>query len=290
MLNALRPLPKHARRRPFRATWVIDPCAQLETTMSIPTPKKATCQRLCKYSSHEHIDRLRVIILENDLYIPSLKELNDPVDGLPKLAVQSEDEMASFFYGQYIRLHPNMTREEQEKEAAIIRYNVSAHSPAGLQPLVVEALDRELKGYRIYSLTKRYDKMNLWAQYAAQHRGYCLEFMNEGPFFEHARQVSYLDPKDMEIPITSPVIKNGDFFFCKTRDWSNEEEVRLVLPRGKGSRVKIDPHWLARLIVGKDMSPADQDLIRKWASLRRPELVVVTAYYDPVNREIRIRV
>ena len=131
--------------------------------------------------------------------------------------------------------------------------------------------------------------MNLWAQYAAQHRGYCLEFANEGPLFKHAKEVSYLNPAEMEILITDPSIKNGDFFFCKTRDWSNEEEVRLVLPRDKGGKVKIDPRWLTRLILGKDMSEADQKSIREWAKQRQPELDVVSAYYDPVNRAIRLK-
>lgn len=257
--------------------------------MAIPAPIRATCPWLYKYSSHEHLEWLRVIILEHELYLPSLRELNDPADGLPKLAMQSEDEMVSFFYGQYIGLHPELTPYEQREQAAIIRYNVRAHSPAALQPMMVQALDAELKDYRIYSLTKRYDKMNLWAQYAAQHRGYCLEFANEGPLFEHAKEVSYLDSAGMEILITDPAIKNGDFFFCKTRDWSNEEEVRLVLPRAKGKRVRIDPRWLTRLILGKDMSEADQKSVREWAKQRLPQLAVVSAYYDPVSRAIRLR-
>ena len=51
-----------------------------------------------------------------------------------------------------------------------------------------ELLNAELEGYRIYSLSKRYDNLNLWAKYAADHSGYCLEFANEGPLFEHAKE------------------------------------------------------------------------------------------------------
>jgi hypothetical protein len=254
----------------------------------IPAPTKATCSHFYKYSSAEHLEWLKVIILEHELYLPTLNQLNDPADGLPKLAIQSEHEMVSFFYGQFIRLHPELTRDEREREAQIIRFNVRRYTPAGLQPEVVQALDRELQEYRIYSLTKRYDNMNLWAQYAARHRGYCLEFANEGPLFEYAKEVVYLDPEQMEILITDPGIKNGDFFFCKTRDWSNEEEVRLVLPRDKGSKVKIDPRWFTRLILGKDMSEAHQKSIQEWAKQRQPELAVVSAYYDPVHRAIRL--
>lgn len=194
-----------------------------------------------------------------------------------------------FLLDQYIRLHPELTRDEREKEARIIRYNVKNHSPAVLQPMIVEALDTELQDYRIYSLSKRYDNLNLWAQYTAQHRGYCLEFANVGPLFIHAKEVSYLEASEMEIPITDPGIKNGDFFFCKTLDWAIEEEVRLVIPRGKGSKVKFDPRWLKRIILGKDMSAADETSIRGWAKERQPELTVVNAYFDPVSRSIKLR-
>jgi len=37
--------------------------------------------------------------------------------------------------------------------------------------------------YHVYSMSKRYDNMNLWAKYAGGHSGYCLEFANEGPLF-----------------------------------------------------------------------------------------------------------
>jgi hypothetical protein len=134
-------------------------------------------------SSHQHLERLKIIVLEHELYLPTLAELNDPMDGLPKLALQSEDEMVSFFRDRYASLHPNLTPAERQMEEAIIRYNVKNHTPVALQPKIVEALDAELQNYRNHSLTKRYDKMNLWALYAARHRGYCLEFANEGPLF-----------------------------------------------------------------------------------------------------------
>jgi hypothetical protein len=66
-------------------------------------------------------------------------------------------------------------------------------------------------------------------------------------------------------------------FFCKRQEWSNEEEVRLVLQRGKGSKVKVDPRWLTRVILGKDMTSGNEELIREWAQQREPELAVVRA-------------
>jgi hypothetical protein len=67
----------------------------------------------------------------------------------------------------------------------------------------------------------------------------------------------------LKMDVNNPDHTNGFWFFCKRPEWSNEEEVRLVLPRGNGSKVKIDPRWLKRLILGKSLSE------RAWAGIEK---------------------
>jgi hypothetical protein len=94
----------------------------------------------------------------------------------------------------------------------------------------------------------------------------------------------------MSILITDPSIFNGDFFFCKTLDWSNEEEVRLVAHRGQGPRVKMsDARWLNRIILGKEMQDSHRQQIREWAEQREPQLTVAEAHLDPVSRTIKLK-
>ena len=234
---------------------------------------------------------LKDIILKHELYLPNLRELNDDNDCLPKLAMQTEQEMANFIWTRFVRANPGMSLEELKKNELIIRFNVHLHGPAALHPNLVQLLDDQLKDFRVYSMTKRYDLTNLWALYAANHRGYCLEFENVGDLFQHAMDVSYLDSDQMEISITDSALLKGYFLFCKTSNWSNEEEVRLVLSRKDGrSKVKLnDPRWLTRIILGKSMADADASQIIEWAKQRQPELKVMTAYYDPLHRAIRIK-
>jgi len=258
--------------------------------MTLPEPRKATAPHFYKYSNAAHPERLKDILHQHEIYLPNLTELNDDNDGLPRLAMQSEDEMISFIYRQFVKNNPDMPKEELQKYELIIRYNVRNHGPAALHPSLVQSLDTQLKDFRIYSMTKRYDMSNLWALYADGHRGYCLEFENVGPMFEHAKDVSYLDLKDMEISITSPDLLNGYFLYCKTRDWECEEEVRLVLSFKDGrSKVRFIPVWLTRIILGKAMSAENKSTIRLWARERKPELAVATTYYDAIRRAIRLR-
>ena len=112
-----------------------------------------------------------------------------------------------------------------------------------------------------------------------------------GPLFEHAKDVNYLDMKDMEISLTDPSLFSAHFLFCKSREWRCEEEVRLALSRKDGrTKVKLDdPAWLTRIILGKAMSEENKNTIRLWAKERKPELAVATTYYDATQRAIRLR-
>ena len=253
--------------------------------IKIPLPAKATGSHFYHYANAEHLEWLKVIILDNELYLPSLTQLNDPADGRPRLSPMSEDQMFSFLSEDLGRRNPHMTSDALQKEAAIIRYNIRHHGTEVLQQIMASLLSTELAGYRIYSLSKHYDNMVLWGTYAAGHTGYCLEFANEGPLFERAHEVTY---GDFELGIADPELRTGLFFFCKTKPWSYEEEIRLVLPRGKGCKVKIEPRWLTRVILGKEMSEANRKLVREWARQRDPALVVVTARYDELHQRLTL--
>jgi Protein of unknown function (DUF2971) len=258
--------------------------------MTIPPAHRATVPYLYRYanvSTPERLDWLRIILLNHELYFPSLPQLNDPADGRPKLAAMPGYKFAAYLFDDFLRRNPNAPLAVRAREEAVLYYNVLRHGVNRLQRLFSKGLNEELKDYRIYSLSKRYDNMSMWAKYGESHTGYCLEFANEGPLFEHAMEVTYKEAVPMDV--TNPDQRKGYFFFFKKPDWSNEEEVRLVLPRNKGSKVKIDPHWLTRIILGKNMFEENRSIIQKWAEERQPRLEVTTAYYDEPEQVLRLR-
>jgi hypothetical protein len=148
-------------------------------------------------------------------------------------------------------------------------------------------INRQMEQFRVYSLSKRFDNLSLWATYASEHTAYCLEFANEGSLFgERVMEVVYGEYTPFDLNDS----KNRDakFLVCKRPEWSNEEEVRLLRARGSGPQVKIEPQWLTRIILGKNMSPDNERQIREWAKQRDPELLVVNAYFDELHQEIRL--
>lgn len=259
------------------------------TNMPLPTPQKSTAPYFYKYSGPANLDWLKDMLHRHEIYLPNLTQLNDDNDGLPHLAMQSEQEMADFLWDRFKRANPNMSPLKLQHEEKVLRFNVHLHGPAALHPNLVQLLDGHLEHFRVYSMTKRYDMGNLWALYADGHKGYCLEFQNVGSMFAYAMDVSYLPHKDMEIPITDSAVTSGLFVFCKTSEWRCEEEVRLMLPPHDGRiKVQFNPGWLTRIILGKAMSDENRKTIRLWAKERKPELAVATTYYDATARAIKL--
>ena len=72
--------------------------------MTVFTPTKATGSYFYRYQSAAHLDRLKPIILEHLLYLPSVSQLNDHTDCRPKIKPMSEEEMVTFLRNDYIRL------------------------------------------------------------------------------------------------------------------------------------------------------------------------------------------
>jgi hypothetical protein len=228
---------------------------------------------------------LRPLIVENRLFVPSVSQLNDPADGRPKLAALSEKQTVEFLYDA--TRNPTVTSAAQDRQWQVLRHNVKRHGPDTIRRIMAELLNEHFKDYGIYSLSKRYDNLSLWAKYAANHSGYCLEFVNKGPVFERSVEVIYGNTIPMDV--TNLEHRTGYFLYCKRQDWSNEEEVRLVVVHGGGRTITIEPQWLTRLILGERMTDSNQQIVRQWARQRQPELRVVNAYFDELHQELRLR-
>jgi hypothetical protein len=252
------------------------------------TPTKASGSHFYRYQSAEHLDRLKPIVLKHLLYVPSVAQLNDPADCRPKIKPMLVEEMVTFLKNDYIRRNPVLALDLLREHESRIRTDIQIHGLEWFQRELSTILNSQMEQFRVYSLSRRFDNLSLWAKYAADHSGYCLEFANEGPLFgEHVMEVVYGEYAPFDVNDSEN--RSAGFLVFKRPEWSNEEEVRLISVRGSGPLVKIEPQWLTRIILGKNMSPENQKQIREWAKQRDPELLVVNAYFDELHQEIRLK-
>ncbi|MDD5773183.1 MAG: DUF2971 domain-containing protein [bacterium] len=230
-------------------------------------------KHLYKYGSAKDskISYLESIILKNELYFPRPSELNDPAEGRPKLSNSPKDKFITFIWDSFILDNPNLNLTERVFHYKIIENMVNKSEGDELRNDLCKKMYNELdKNNRIYSLSKRWNNMSLWANYADSHKGYCLEFFNDG-IFKTAFEVNYTD-NITPIDVTNMPM-SFIFFFNKKNDWINEEEIRIVTPSLIQPPIKIEPpELLASIILGKDMSIKNEDLIRSWVNKRIPTL------------------
>jgi len=250
------------------------------------TPTRPTVSHFYKYKSAENLEWLKPLLTKNELYIPSVAQLNDPIDCRPKITPMSDEQMLTFLRNDYIRRNPVLALDLLQQHEQNIRTSIQKLGLSWFNSELSKILNLLIEEYRIYSLTKRFDNFGMWAKYAADHSGYCLEFKNEGPLFDNACEVVYGEYQPFDL--NDPENRDALFLVCKRPDWSNEEEVRLILPSGKGSTVKIDPQWLTRIILGMKMSAESEVKIREWAVERDPKLTVVRAHLDTLHQRISL--
>jgi hypothetical protein len=253
---------------------------------------RATGTHCYKYSAFvdKRRDWLKDLILNHHLYAPTVKELADPSEAKPRLAPQSEDSVYAFLYNSPMGIlgrNPRMSLPEQIWHGMVLEVNLKKYGLDWCMGDLTKVMHKEFEDFRVYSLTKRFNNLSLWENYADSHSGYCLEFANDG-VFRLANEVNYEDAPEFDLLDDDQ--RSGWFLFYKRVDYRSEEEVRMHVPRMfPGGLVPFDPQHLTRLILGRHMPEADRALIREWAKQRIPELKVVNAIWDAHALDIRIQ-
>jgi hypothetical protein len=131
------------------------------------------------------------------VYIPSINQLNDPADGRPLLARLSEEDMFEFLHKA--NRDPTLTADAQAKFMKGLLASIQFLKPEEVHRQMSILINKHMENYRVYSLSKRYDNLGMWAKYADGSSGYCLEFANEGPWFAHAVEVIYGESIPMNV-------------------------------------------------------------------------------------------
>lgn len=248
---------------------------------------RSTASHFYKYSRASDLERLKRILLHHQLYVPTASQLNDPADARPQLELPSKRELVRFLVSLDVSGRVDVSLSERAARIAEKMMFVEPIDNARLLEETANTLNEHIGRLRIYSMSKRWDNFNLWEHYAANHAGYCLEFQNAG-FFSEARDITYGDLIKLSV-IAKPDDVGVAFVFRKRRDYSGEEEVRLIGHANTPAIVSFDPTLLTRIILGRNISTDDRYTIIEWATKRRrPPLSVFQARYDNLTHNLEL--
>ena len=249
-------------------------------------PPRSTASHFYRYGGAEHLEWLERVITNDTIYLPTFAELNDPRDGKPRLADVPADRIVDFLYRKYEERTPAATPAKRAEALNEIKVMAAFYGREWLLREMTRLLHELFDQTRVYCMSQRWNNLPMWAKYADGHQGYCVEFANVPPFAA-ARMVVYDNSPEMDV--TNEDHAHFGWFYLKTTEWSNEEEVRLVLPRlARTDSIAFPPQALNRIILGERMSMKNRKVIASWVQQRTVPLSVCVTQFDRYRQALTL--
>jgi len=215
------------------------------------------------------------IFTHNDIYFSSPNVFNDPSDSKPHLISDGTmTERKRYLLKQYQRKYPKRSKEaiSTDVDMEII---TKGRDRIVLEDAQKEAIELLRKKLRICCFTEIRDSILMWAHYAKQHTGFCLEFDVNSEFFRPATRaikVKYdrFRPELNVLRLDSyPEGKLGEALLIKANDWQYEHEWRIVdYEKGEGTQ-NFPEDALSGVILGCRISQENKENVFRWCGKRK---------------------
>ena len=182
-------------------------------------------------------------IKNNYIYFSDRNSLNDPFDSSPDLIRFKED------------------RSNSKKYLDLFKDQLPSHIPSNLLDkysenelieLTKSSIPKYLNSFGIACFSMiPYVNMTLWAHYANNHRGICIQYLTENDeiFFKNLQVVKYFEKLNQ---IDFNPLENEsnilDVFYMKDANWQYEKELRLV--RFEKGKINLKSNSIRNIICG----------------------------------------
>jgi hypothetical protein len=219
------------------------------------------------------------ILENNELYIPSVNELNDPFDCLINYDYSeiekeglSERVVKMYFeeFGEKIS-ELGYTREKlinnTDKNTKLTLLNLK-------KDIDNSFVGNRKKHFGVVSFSEIWDILLMWSHYSNSHKGFCVGFNTkkiiESNFFQSGCKIFYPKNYPKVNPFDSDVKKIVDMFFSKSEDWKHEKEYRMTKQLGynrndnefqKQKIFNFQDDFIDEVILGLTISEVDKEEI-----------------------------
>lgn len=213
------------------------------------------------------LERLTEIISQKRIYCSNPKNFNDPWDISPCPKEIGPDDFQKaksiiFQKGAQLKIPADILAEMTSSHKKVQEF---FYTHLGN---VTDDLSEQV---RVYCLTESYNNMLMWAHYASNHSGICLEFRTDNVVFGSAWKVKYTDGQYDTLDKTKDPMSIA---LTKGKDWQYENEYRLLPKTESASRyieqpffcvdkedkISIPNNSLKSIIIGFN---AKQDVVEK---------------------------
>lgn len=224
---------------------------------------------LYKYCAfNEHTER---IFTRNEIYFHLPGEFKDPFDSKLRLISNgTKQEKNRYLCEQYQKKYPE--RSKREILAAVDKIVTEGNDKTILKETLEKSGELFRKKFGICCFTEKRDNILMWAHYAKDHTGFCLEFDTSNEFI--APRILKIDyeviwPELNVLQLDSyPEGELANKLLVKARDWLYEQEWRIVDKKGKGIQ-NFPEDALSGVILGCRILQESKENMFRWCRKRK---------------------
>lgn len=235
---------------------------------NIPTPPRL--YKYFKYNAPDKIDWTKRIFINNEIYFATPKFFNDPFDSITRFTYPKSQTEREHFIREWVRSSlpqiPEVVADRQVK-GSVAKGDDISH----MKKICEELTYQMQQSNAVFCMTEKNDNILMWAHYANQHTGFCLEFGTNTPLFSRVRPViysKYLPKQDLVEFMTVNVRQLPLYLVTKAKDWEYEKEWRLADPGADPGPREYPEESLTGVIFGCRMNEKNRRQIQDWCRER----------------------
>lgn len=225
------------------------------------------------------IEKHRVLIKNNSIWVPDSSDFNDPFDcNIPVNydhiradRKKAEQWLKKILTAQGKSMSPELLDAEVQK-----RLSEAKHENEEFLKIYSKIiLDTSRKNNGVFSLSPINDNLLLWSHYANSHTGFCVGFDSVKLFDSHEFSGGYVDyPSDFPdvSPIEETLSQYKKMVFSKSNHWNYEFEYRLTTLKKTNQLFKLNPEVFTEIIFGAKMSEKDKNEIKEYTKYNLPHV------------------
>ena len=210
-------------------------------------------QYLCKYLT---IDKLKYYLEDNTIYFSNFEEMNDKYEAYARYDVVNSDE-------EWKNLLQKMSLPYMHQRIIL---DVIKNNPQKVGEIILDNIKQIASSLGILCLTPDNDNITMWAHYADNNKGACVEFdiLEDCKLFLLPKKVEYSD----DIVCLNYIAEQDramEPLYHKSTKWSYENEYRVIKTGFRGPR-KFNKKALRSIVFGVDTCLEDIQRVKEMAA------------------------
>ena len=209
---------------------------------------------------------IRRLLIDNRIYFPKPSELNDPYDCTADLSIGETEEEKIDYLSRMLKQPDSPLGHITDKDLKTNLRKMNWQTDKTIHQKVYSTIEKLVEQIGVLCFTEKPDSLLMWAHYAINHTGLCLQFdFKEGSLLkEKCDEVTY----SKNYPKLN-LAKNPEntwvkkVLLTKSEDWKYEHEWRFIDFRGFGEKT-IPPDFVKGIIFGLRMPEENKNCISSW--------------------------